>query len=68
VVILTDLLHTGGVNSVNSAPLQAGSTMIFSQVTPYTVLATTALQLTSTDAVNLAVDVGILGHSGAGPA
>jgi hypothetical protein len=68
VVILTDLLHAGGVSSLNSPSLQTGSQMILSQSNPYTVLSTTALQLAATDAVNLAVDVLITGHSGPGPA
>jgi hypothetical protein len=67
VAILTDLLHAGGVTSLNSPSLQSGSTMVLSQSSPYTALSTSALRLSATAAVNLAVDVMITGHQGAGP-
>lgn len=62
--ILTDLLHAGGANSLNSAGMGAGSCMVISQTTPYPVAATTALQLVSSAAAeNLAVDLLIVGKA-----
>lgn len=63
--ILTDLLHAGGANSLNSTGMGAGSCIVISQTTPYAAAATTALQLVSSaDAENLAVDLLIVGTAG----
>jgi len=70
VAILTDVLNIPPVSgsSLNSPPLASGSHMVLSQSTPFTALATSEVLLSAAAAVNLAVDLMILGHQGAGPA